>query len=84
VLEFSSSVFTSTVIMRLINTTTLELQDFSLLPIPPYVILSHTWGDGEVSFQEMSLPSRFSMNGFEKIAKNLSAGARARPWIRVG
>ena len=55
--------------MRLINTETLELHDFSLQEIPPYVILSHTWGDGEVSFQEMSLPSRSSMNGFEKIAK---------------
>jgi hypothetical protein len=55
--------------MRLINTGTLELQDFSLLKIPPYAILSHTWGDGEVSFQEMSLPSRSSMNGFEKIVK---------------
>jgi hypothetical protein len=55
--------------MRLINTRTLELQDFSLLAIPPYAILSHTWGDSEVSFRDMSLPSRFSKIGFEKIVK---------------
>ncbi|CZR69500.1 uncharacterized protein PAC_19400 [Phialocephala subalpina] len=55
--------------MRLINTRTLELQDFSLLAIPPYAILSYTWGDGEVSLQDMSLPSRSSKIGFEKIAK---------------
>ncbi|KAL7907019.1 hypothetical protein GGI35DRAFT_457505 [Trichoderma velutinum] len=31
--------------MRLINTQTLKLKDFSYEAIPPYAILSHTWGD---------------------------------------
>lgn len=53
--------------MRLINTTTLELQDFSASVIPPYAILSHTWGDDEVSFQDMALASRSSKKGFSKI-----------------
>lgn len=38
--------------MRLINTTTLDLEEF-IGPRPPrYVILSHTWGDEEVSLQD--------------------------------
>ncbi|KAI0428999.1 HET-domain-containing protein [Xylaria sp. FL1042] len=37
--------------MRLINTTTLELED-CLEIIPEYAILSHTWGDEEVSLQD--------------------------------
>lgn len=31
--------------MRLINTKTLELEDFFDLHVPPYAILSHTWAD---------------------------------------
>ncbi|KAL6824568.1 hypothetical protein J3E69DRAFT_381417 [Trichoderma sp. SZMC 28015] len=31
--------------MRLINTQTFQLKDFSYETIPPYAILSHTWGD---------------------------------------
>ncbi|KAI1503896.1 heterokaryon incompatibility protein-domain-containing protein [Biscogniauxia marginata] len=39
--------------MRLINTHTLDLEDFVGREIPRYAILSHTWEDGqEVSFQE--------------------------------
>ena len=38
--------------MWLLDTTTLKLRDFNSTP-PPYAILSHTWGDEEVSFQEL-------------------------------
>ncbi len=38
--------------MRLINTTTLELREFIGQGIPPYAILSHTWGGEEVTFQD--------------------------------
>jgi len=34
------------------NTTTRELQEFYDTTIPAYAILSHTWGDEEVSFEE--------------------------------
>jgi hypothetical protein len=41
--------------MRLINTKTLELREFvSDEELPRYAILSHTWGDEEVTFQELS------------------------------
>lgn len=38
--------------MRLVNTQTLELEEFFGDRIPPYAILSHTWEDGEVTFQD--------------------------------
>jgi hypothetical protein len=38
--------------MRLINSKTYKLEEFTG-EIPPYVILSHTWGETEISFQEM-------------------------------
>lgn len=38
--------------MRLINTTTLLLNEFFGSDIPPYAILSHTWGHQEITFQE--------------------------------
>ncbi|KAG5921176.1 hypothetical protein E4U42_005941, partial [Claviceps africana] len=38
--------------MWLINTATLTLELFHGRDVPPYAILSHTWGPEEVSFQE--------------------------------
>jgi hypothetical protein len=38
--------------MRLINIHTLELEEYFGDDIPSYAILSHTWGDEEVSFQD--------------------------------
>lgn len=57
--------------MRLINTKSLQLHDFSLAEIPPYAILSHTWGDSEVTFQDLSLPQsqRVVKKGYVKVEK---------------
>ncbi|KAF2429335.1 HET-domain-containing protein, partial [Tothia fuscella] len=41
--------------MRLLNTSTFELETFFDSDHPPYAILSHTWGDQEVTFQEIQL-----------------------------
>ncbi|KAM7208555.1 HET domain containing protein, partial [Naviculisporaceae sp. PSN 640] len=38
--------------MRLINTKTLQIQEFNNPGIPRYAILSHTWGDEELTFQD--------------------------------
>ncbi|THU97116.1 HET-domain-containing protein [Dendrothele bispora CBS 962.96] len=38
--------------MRLLNTKTFQLQEF-YTDVPPYAILSHTWGKREVTFQDM-------------------------------
>ncbi|KAI3559046.1 hypothetical protein CABS01_13675 [Colletotrichum abscissum] len=55
--------------MHLINTATLELEEFfDRAGTPPYAILSHTWEDGEVSFQEWSQrETRTGKKGFLKI-----------------
>lgn len=39
--------------MRLLRTRTLELVEFTPDRIPPYAILSHTWGEEEVLFTNM-------------------------------
>lgn len=39
--------------MRLLHTQTLEFQEFFDSRIPPYAILSHRWGQDEVTFKEM-------------------------------
>ncbi|KAL8725584.1 MAG: hypothetical protein Q9181_006358, partial [Wetmoreana brouardii] len=39
--------------MRLLHTTTLEFKEFFDTKIPRYAILSHRWGEKEVSYSEM-------------------------------
>jgi len=54
--------------MRLINTTTVRLEEFSEANCPPYAILSHTWANEEVTFQEMQLERPpLGRAGYEKI-----------------
>ncbi|KAI1148365.1 heterokaryon incompatibility protein-domain-containing protein [Nemania diffusa] len=60
--------------MRLININTLELDEFIGTPenpIPPYVILSHTWGDDEVTYSEMMNPTSTTLEkeGYIKIKR---------------
>ncbi len=40
--------------MRLLNSRTGKLIDFSENTLPPYAIFSHTWGQGEVTFQQLT------------------------------
>jgi hypothetical protein len=54
--------------MWLINTTTLKLNLF-VAEIPDYVILSHTWGEGEVTFDDISKPHAKDMAGYTKISQ---------------
>ncbi|KAK0672427.1 putative vegetative incompatibility protein HET-E-1 [Cercophora samala] len=67
--------------MRLLNTTTLKLDRF-WNDIPQYAILSHTWGDQEVTFDDLSSPSRKSLNGWQKF-KNCCKLARSQGWRYV-
>jgi hypothetical protein len=54
--------------MGLIHSTTLKLHEFIGSQIPQYAILSHTWGDEEVSFQELqsNIPGVREKKGFDK------------------
>jgi hypothetical protein len=38
--------------MRLLNAKTRRLEEFFDKEIPKYAILSHTWGDNEITFKE--------------------------------
>jgi hypothetical protein len=53
--------------MRLLDTTTFKLHEFFDRKIPPYAILSHTWGEGEVSFQELQSGDGVFKRGYAKI-----------------
>lgn len=54
--------------MRLINTTTLLFEEFIGTHIPAYAVLSHTWGEDEVSYKDMTTnPFHTSKKGYEKI-----------------
>jgi hypothetical protein len=55
--------------MWLINTTTLKLEYFHQAHEIEYAILSHTWGDEEITFQEIQSPSEsvHSKKGFTKV-----------------
>ncbi|KAK0129725.1 hypothetical protein ONS96_000285 [Cadophora gregata f. sp. sojae] len=54
--------------MRLLRTTTLELEDFMGIS-PAYAILSHRWQDDEVSFQDMMNGEAANKAGYSKIKK---------------
>jgi len=56
--------------MRLINCTTLKLEEFFGTNIPSYAILSHTWGNDEVSFADYirNQSAISTKEGYNKIA----------------
>jgi hypothetical protein len=54
--------------MRLLNTSTDGFEEFIGTDIPAYAILSHTWGEGEVSYKDMTTDSSYKeKKGYEKI-----------------
>lgn len=63
--------------MRLLNTSTGALQDFTGRDIPPYIILSHVWEDEEVIFTDMMTPLSHikSKRGYSKVATTCHIGA---------
>jgi hypothetical protein len=57
--------------MWLLETSTLELRDFVGASIPPYAVLSHTWGDNEVTLKDMRKYREAAKNkaGYTKVQK---------------
>ena len=53
--------------MRLINSTTLKLEDIFDDSVPKYAILSHRWGNEEVSLQDMQNGTAVQKAGYAKI-----------------
>lgn len=58
--------------MRLLNLSTLELEDFMSNP-PRYAVLSHTWTTDEITFQDLGRPNRDRKEGWKKILSFVSA-----------
>lgn len=69
--------------MRLLNVLTLELKNFHENQIPPYIILSHTWGDDgdEVTLQEMIAGSATTKRGYKKITDFCKTVIKRNPYI---
>ena len=55
--------------MRLINTSTRELQTFFAEAVPNYAILSHRWNEKEVSFQDLQDGRGEKMPEYSKIER---------------
>ena len=62
--------------MRLLNTETRALEEFFNTATPKYAILSHTWGDEEVSFLDFHGPHLHNMKNYT--TKVVNACERAR------
>ncbi|KAK4152278.1 heterokaryon incompatibility protein-domain-containing protein [Chaetomidium leptoderma] len=62
--------------MRLLRTDTLELVEF-VGRVPPYVILSHTWGPDEVSFEDLPLLPKAALKKKAGYSKILGCSSRA-------
>ncbi|KAH0434875.1 het domain-containing protein [Colletotrichum camelliae] len=71
--------------MRLIDVNSFKLLEFSGSKIPPYAILSHTWGDEEVSFQDwQDLQEASKKAGYAKIyGACQQAKADGHEWLWV-
>ncbi|KAF5491669.1 Vegetative incompatibility protein HET-E-1 [Colletotrichum siamense] len=68
--------------MRLLNTTTLRLADF-VGKAPPYAILSHTWGDEEVLFADVSNPA-IPKAGWSKVRSSCNLARNlGHTWIWI-
>jgi ankyrin repeat protein len=55
--------------MRLLKTDTIELQTFEYGDVPPYAILSHRWGNDEVTYQDLeaNTGAKERKDGFNKV-----------------
>ncbi|KAH6877076.1 putative ankyrin repeat-containing protein [Thelonectria olida] len=53
--------------MRLLNTTSIEIEQFGDDAIPPYAILSHTWLEEEIIFQDLGQAHAASKKGYKKM-----------------
>jgi hypothetical protein len=58
--------------MRLLHTKKFELQEFMPREVPNYAILSHTWGEEEITFQNMKTSEVTNLQGYEKVSKACS------------
>ncbi len=62
----------------------MQLEEYYDDYVPKYAILSHTWGEEEVSYQALSKPDSKKLAGYEKIARCCSlAAAGGFQYVRI-
>jgi len=61
--------------MRLLHTKKVQLQDFRPREVPNFAILSHTWGEEEVTLQDIKTKEATKLLGYEKVTKACSVAA---------
>jgi hypothetical protein len=66
--------------MRLLNVNTRRLEEFFGDTIPRYAILSHTWGQEEVTFQDLAREDHKQKHGYRKIEGCCQAAAEQQTW----
>ncbi|SPJ70740.1 probable beta transducin-like protein [Fusarium torulosum] len=66
--------------MRLLNIRTFRLESFNgaEIDIPQYAILSHTWGDDEITFQDITQQSLLQLKTRESFSKIQGCCTQAR------
>lgn len=70
--------------MRLLDTSTIMLSEFFDADIPPYAILSHTWGKNEVSFQDLDHVKTKGPQAYYKIARCCAlAASQSYQWVWI-
>ena len=70
--------------MRLLHPATFRFEEFFDSNVPRYAILSHRWGDGEVTFQDFDIGKEQTRSGFIKIKSCCSlAQSRGFEWIWI-
>ncbi|PMD17299.1 hypothetical protein NA56DRAFT_681188 [Hyaloscypha hepaticicola] len=61
--------------MSIINAKTIKVEEFNESAVPRYGILSHTWEDSELLFQEIELTGVESIKGYAKVERNCQLAA---------
>lgn len=70
--------------MRLLHTTTLAFHDFFADDTPPYAILSHRWGEEEISYQHYLDQAHAGSLGHQKVIEACKlAASRNRDYIWI-
>lgn len=70
--------------MRLLNTESLQFKEFFDSQIPKYAILSHRWGDEEVTLQEFRKGKKRDSQGYVKIKQCCDlADSRGYQWVWI-
>lgn len=69
--------------MRLLNTTTYRLEEFDS-KTPKYAILSHRWGDEEMTYQDFYKQRNRNKSGYHKIIQACDfARKRSQQWLWI-